>query len=348
MRLPTVLLSAFLVPGCDSDSSSARVDAAVPGTVDDAATQPPDGSDDDAGTPVATRTALVFAATLDGQAETDLYMIEPDGSALVRLTNTPGAELYPSWSPDHSKVAFIRDFQLFTIDATGRDELRLAQTGKERTINGTVYSTTLGPAAWSPDGSELAYLFPRPPNFIDGGNEGMPEIVDQSYGTEIHIIRADGTLDRALDPDPGRTINSLAWAPNDTLSFSQADDCADCAGGSWYGFVHADGTSYTALYPEGPSSDSPNKHLDWSPDGASWVYVAGLDYFSYEAPEAIYTSASFGVERTQLVASGANPRWSADGALIAYLSTDGIHVIDARGGNDRVVLAATGIRGLDW
>lgn len=344
MRLSTVLLSVFLVPACGNGSPSARIDAAVPDA------QPPDGvGGDDAGTPVASRTAIVFAAALDGQAEPDLYAIEPDGSALTRLTNTPGAELYPSWSPEHAQIAFVRDFQLFVIDADGRNELRLAQTGKERTINGAVYSTTLGPAAWSPDGSELAYLFPRPPNIIDVGNEGMPELVDESFATAIHIVRADGTLDRALEPDPGWTINSLAWAPNDTLSFSQADDCADCAGGSWYGFVNADGTSYTALYPEGPASDSPNKHLDWSPAGASWVYVAGLDYFSYEAPDAIYTSAAFGGERTLLVASGANPRWSADGSLVAYLSTDGIHVIDARGGGtDRLVLAATGIRGLDW
>ncbi len=347
MRLAIVLASAFLVPACGDDSSNpARPDSPAP-VVQDAAPEPDSGGAD-AGTNVASRTAIVFAAALDGQTQPDLYAVEPDGSSLMRLTNTAAAELYPSWSPDHTRIAFVRDFQLYTIDASGRNELRLAQTGKERTINGNVYSTTLGPAAWSPDGTQLAYPFPRPTNFIDGGNEGMPELVDQSYGTLIHLINADGTNDRELDPDPGNTINSIAWAPNNSLSFSQADDCADCAGGQWYGFVNVDGTAYTSLVPDGPVANTPNKHLDWSPDGASWVYVGGLDYFSYDAPEAIYASATFGVERTKIVASGANPRWSADGTLVAYISTDGIHIVDSRGTGDRLVLAATGLRGLDW
>jgi Tol biopolymer transport system component len=344
MRLSIVLVSAFLVPACGDDSSNpSRPDTPAP-VVQDAAPDPDTGGID-AGTGVASRTAIVFSAALDGQAAPDLYAIEPDGSSLVRLTNTEAAELYPSWSPDHTQIAFVREFQLFTIDAGGRNELRLAQTGKERTINGNVYSTTLGPAAWSPDGTQLAYPFPRPANFIPVGEN---ELADESAGTLIHFINADGTNDRELEPDPGNTINSIAWAPNDTLSFSQADDCADCAGGQWYGFVNVDGTGYTVLYPDGFNPNGPNKHLDWSPDGATWAYVGGLDYFSYEAPDAIYTSASFGVERTKLVASGANPRWSADGTLIAYISTDGIHIVDVRGTNDRLVLAATGVRGLDW
>jgi Tol biopolymer transport system component len=42
------------------------------------------------------------------------------------------------------------------------------------------------------------------------------------------------------------------------------------------------------------------------------------------------------------------PRWSPDGASIAYLRADGIYLMDRDGQNQRRIFAATGISGLDW
>jgi Tol biopolymer transport system component len=294
----------------------------------------------------------VFAATLDGQTEPDLYTIEPDGTALTRLTTTDAAELYPSWSPDHRHISYVRDFQLFVSDGFGRNEVRIAEhTGKQRTINDSVYSETLGPAAWSPDSTKLAYLYPRPSNFIDNGTPEQPEIVDNAAATTIHFVRADGTGDHPIELDPGFSINSLAWANAEMISFSQADDCADCAGGGFYGFADTDGEPYRAFHNDPASPNGPSKHLDWSNDGSRWVYVGGLDYFGYERADAIYVSASSGIaelSEPRLIRDlGWNPRWSPDDRAIAHIGSDGIYVVDPTGANPRRIVLGT-IRGLDW
>ncbi len=334
MRLHLLLLSAFLAPACEKSDANERPDAG-------AADQAPDAAIPDAPEPVASRTAIVFAATLDGQTEPDLYTVEPDGSNLTRLTTTDAAELYPSWSPDHQRIAFIRDFQLFTVDGFGRRELLLAEhTGKERAIDGSVYSTTLGPAAWSPTGMQLAYLYPRDSNVIDG--------VDQAPATTIHFIRNDGANDHAIDIDPGFTVNSLSWPDAEIVSFSQADDCADCAGGQWYAIADTDGEPYHQLETDPVNADTPNKHLDWSHDGTRWTYVGGHDYFSYERPDAIYVAPSTGTGDPELIRdNGWNPRWSPDDNSIASIGVDGIYIVDADGGRPRRIVLGN-IRGLDW
>ena len=288
---------------------------------------------------------IVFAATLDGQAATDLYTMAADGSDLVRVTDTPGGELYPSWSPDRTRIAFVRDFQLFAIDAGGGNELLVAErAGRQRAINGNVYSTTIGPAAWSPDGTRLAYPYPRDPRIIDMDGD----LVDESYATMIHLVDADGTGDAPLANDPGFTINSIAWSPDGTtLLFSQADDCPDCAGGGFYGVIQSDGTEYRQLV--GQNGTGPSKQLDWSSDGTRWVYVGGLDYFSYEAPNLMFTSSAFGTDSVQLVPDpGWNTRWSPDDTQVAYIGADGIYVVAADGTGARRILAATNLHGIDW
>ena len=44
----------------------------------------------------------------DGDALADLWAVEVDGEGLVQLTDDPGYEGAPSWSPDGQRVAFER------------------------------------------------------------------------------------------------------------------------------------------------------------------------------------------------------------------------------------------------
>ena len=52
----------------------------------------------------------------------DIYIINPDGSNLKRLTNTRDQEKHVSWSPDGQWIAFVREFDLYIIPADGSGE----------------------------------------------------------------------------------------------------------------------------------------------------------------------------------------------------------------------------------
>jgi TolB protein len=65
----------------------------------------------------------------------DIYVINADGSGLVRLTQDPAWDGDPSWSPDGTRIAFSsgrdNDFgtDIYVMDANGDNVQRLTHTG---------------------------------------------------------------------------------------------------------------------------------------------------------------------------------------------------------------------------
>ena len=81
-------------------------------------------------------------------------MMDADGSKPGRLTNRPGIDAFPVWSPDGSKIAYHSKpllFAIFLMNATGSDPVNLTNV---RT------STDVHPA-WSPDGAKIAFTSTR-------------------------------------------------------------------------------------------------------------------------------------------------------------------------------------------
>ena len=53
----------------------------------------------------AGRPKLAFSSTRDGDSE--IYVMDIDGSKPLRLTINPARDYDPSWSPDGEKIAFV-------------------------------------------------------------------------------------------------------------------------------------------------------------------------------------------------------------------------------------------------
>src|SRR3990170_3236730 len=60
---------------------------------------------------------IVFASTRSGN--TDIYVMNADGTGETRLTTDATVERMPAWSPGGNKIAYIRDDDLWVMNADG-------------------------------------------------------------------------------------------------------------------------------------------------------------------------------------------------------------------------------------
>jgi hypothetical protein len=73
----------------------------------------------------------------------DIYTIKADGKDLIRLTDHPAMEGFPTWAPDGEKIAFVSDRNgnndIYTMNADGTGVARL-----------TDHRGMVGSPAWQP------------------------------------------------------------------------------------------------------------------------------------------------------------------------------------------------------
>lgn len=73
---------------------------------------------------------IAFMSDRDGNDQIyEIYIMNVDGSGQVRLTNNPAIDVFPSFSPDGSKIAFAsyRDgnAEIYIMNVDGSEQVRL-------------------------------------------------------------------------------------------------------------------------------------------------------------------------------------------------------------------------------
>lgn len=151
---------------------------------------------------------ILFSSWESGRLQ--IYSIKSDGSGLVQLTKSSGGNDNPIWSPDGTKIAFVswRDskypndckggdcnFEIYIMNADGSGQTRITDNPAEDWA-----------AAWSPDGTRLAFQSLR-------DESAHPQDCGNSCNSEIYVMNIDGSnvirITNNETPD-----FSIAWRPS--------------------------------------------------------------------------------------------------------------------------------------
>jgi len=249
----------------------------------------------------------------------ELFIVNPDGSQLTRLTNNNDYELWPVGSPDGEYIAFVH-LMADEEPYEGMDIWVTRTDGSGVTPVTSIFGGERFPN-WSPDGRRIAYSC-------------------ETWRYDICVINFDGSQMTQLTTDDSSsyqmTLNALTtarqWSPNgNMIVFVEGSD-------EVWGIVliNADGSGYLRLTTDFASFDP-----TWAPTGTEIAFVRSEpqgceDNCNLE----IYVINSDGSELTNLTNNSAedfNPVWSPNGEKLAFVSTrDGnyeLYVLDMRSSN---------------
>jgi Tol biopolymer transport system component len=283
---------------------------------------------------------LAFTARTRRSQVPEIFVLRRDG-AVAQLTHGPAARVV-SWSPDGRELLIIRP----TGDTGGGQMLEAldAATGSERPL---WRATTLGDAAWSPDGRYIAMewdgkvsVLGRDGEVVRSLGEDVPAgraaagslawsadgrrlavTYARPGGSGIAIEQPRGVLPRIMSPcgneRPCHDVRAPDWAPgSDALVMVRARRGADAL---WWWTGHGPPRPFPARGLPGGV-----RRAAWAPDGHRLAAATARGVYLVPAPggRAVRITTTVPV---------AGPSWSADGrriAVAARSSTSGPDVLD--------------------
>jgi hypothetical protein len=172
----------------------------------------------------AAQEKIAFASNRDGN--TEIYVMNADGSNQVNLTNNAGNDFNPAFSPDGSKIAFASDRdgnqEIYVMNADGSNQVNLTNAAGD----------DFNPA-FSPDGSKIAFTSTR-----DGN-------------AEIYVMNADGSNQVNLTNTAGDDFNPAFSPDGSKIAFASFRD-----GNTEIYVMNADGSNPTRRTFTDPFTDT--------------------------------------------------------------------------------------------
>jgi Tol biopolymer transport system component len=281
--------------------------------------------------PAAAQTSKIVYCSAPGNVG-DIWVMNPDGTGAVNLTNTPGIdEGIPAWSQDGTKIVYQREGDIWWMNADGTNQHRLNVnggaveadfrpgtdlisysryggssfdiftihqdgTGETRIINGPVGDYE---PRWSPDGTRLSYYAD---NVYNGVNK-----------QDIYIANADGSGVTQITHAGGDYV--ARWSPDGTQLVFESDN----DGNREIYTMNIDGTNRRRL----TNNTYHDTNACWSPDGKKILFGSDRD-----GDSELYTMNLDGSGVTQLTFNSVEDR-NADWKSFVPPSGPTVNISDA-------------------
>ncbi|GAP05175.1 periplasmic component of the Tol biopolymer transport system [Anaerolinea thermolimosa] len=234
---------------------------------------------------------IVFVSRANGNSE--IYLINTDGTGLSRLTNNSSEDVYPNYSPDGSKI-------VFSSKRTGKEQIytMLANGSQQTRLLADTYDD--GVPEWSPDGTKIAFT-----RYADYDGNGVR--------AEVFVMNSDGSNVNRLTTTSGKTDSfthgcwSSGWSPDSKKILYYC-----YVGYDQIWIMNADGSNKQQILNDSYWNAFPKM----SPDGKKIVFVSWR-YNNYD----VYTVNLDGSSLTRLTTYTTDewaPDWSPDGKKILF------------------------------
>ncbi len=222
--------------------------------------------------------------------QSEIYVMDYDGANVRPFTRDGSTALFPAWSPDGRKIAYVS-----FLTGVPNIHIRSYPEGVPLPFPRFPQGTTISPA-FSPDGRWIAFCSSK-----------------DSNSTQLYVASTTGSLIRQLTNERGVIHSSPRWNPRTGREIAFI---SNRSGTPQIYIIDADGANLRRVLDRGGFADSPA----WSPDGR---FLA----FAWRPPQATrFDIFLMDIATRQIVqltdgpGDNESPAWAPNGRHLAFQS----------------------------